>query len=113
MIVAPAVGIYFLKTKHQIELLAEELKIAKENAEAATLARDNFIANMSHEMRTPLTHIIGFTELLLMDEAGRLTVKQKEYIDYIMNSSKILLNSVFLDLVFCIRSCQIYCYTSP
>lgn len=42
----------------------EELRMAKEEAEAANQAKSAFLAAMSHEIRTPLTSIIGFASLL-------------------------------------------------
>lgn len=42
---------------------------AKEKAEAANLAKNQFLASMSHELRTPLNAVLGFAQLLAMDVA--------------------------------------------
>jgi len=47
----------------------------KENAEAATAARSDFIASASHEIRTPLHHLTGYADLLArteLTEEGRI-----------------------------------------
>ena len=51
--------------------LYEELKEEKERAEAAVVAKTNFLTNMSHEIRTPMTAIFGFADELL--EAGDIS----------------------------------------
>jgi len=54
--------------------------------------KNNFIASMSHDLRTPLNSIIGFSEALNSEIFGGLNEKQKEYIKDIQTSSLYLLN---------------------
>jgi signal transduction histidine kinase len=58
---------------------------------AADRLKTNFIGHISYELRTPLTNIIGFTELLASPFMGDLNDKQREYVADIISSSKTLL----------------------
>jgi signal transduction histidine kinase len=53
---------------------------------AADLLKDAFVENVSYELRSPLTNIIGFADLLAT-EGGTLSDRQRAYIDYIRASS--------------------------
>jgi signal transduction histidine kinase len=53
--------------------------------------RNDFVNHVSYELRTPLTNIIGFTQLLAAGGVGPLNPKQLEYAGFITNSSHALL----------------------
>jgi signal transduction histidine kinase len=62
--------------------------------------KNEFVQHVSYELRSPLTNIIGFTELLELPSTGDLTAKQREYVGHISTSSASLLAIVndILDL---------------
>ncbi|CAA6679783.1 diguanylate cyclase/phosphodiesterase (GGDEF & EAL domains) with PAS/PAC sensor(s) [Lentimonas sp. CC4] len=65
---------------------------AKEAAEAASQAKNVFLATMSHELRTPLNPILGFTDLLL--ETTDLPDEQRGWLKIIKSRSKDLLQLI-------------------
>jgi signal transduction histidine kinase len=73
------------------EQQTQELTVAKEKAEAANQAKSNFLATMSHEMRTPLNVIIGLTRLL--SEAD-LEAKERNMLNTILSSADLLMNLI-------------------
>jgi len=76
-----------------------ELMRAKSAAEDATLAKSNFLSNMSHELRSPLNAILGFAQLLQADGTQQ-TVTQKDNIEQIIKAGWYLLSLIneLLDL---------------
>ena len=59
--------------------------------ERASQLRDTFVHHVSYELRSPLTNIIGFTQLLGDETVGALNERQREYSEHIMRSSAALL----------------------
>lgn len=59
--------------------------------ERAARLRDDFVHHVSYELRSPLTNIIGFTQLLGDETVGALNTRQKDYASHIMRSSGALL----------------------
>ncbi|MGL5741886.1 MAG: ATP-binding protein [Legionella sp.] len=91
-IVGNTINITYLKK------IETELKEAKEKAEAASRAKDVFIRNMSHDIRTPLSVIIGISSIL---EQEAQNSQEKEHAHMINISGEqllALLNSV-LDII--------------
>ncbi len=76
------VGLY----KHQME---GELKKAKAAAEAASRAKTSFLATISHELRTPMSGVLGMTELLLLSD---LEDPYRENVQLIKESAMSLLS---------------------
>ncbi|MBP0616996.1 hybrid sensor histidine kinase/response regulator [Jiella mangrovi] len=63
-----------------------ELQLAKEKAEAASLAKTRFVVGMSHELRTPLNSILGFAQIL--DEDRDVDQKRREGLRVIRRSGE-------------------------
>lgn len=72
-----------------------ELEEARERAEAAWRSKSEFLAAISHEMRTPLNSVLGFSELLRLELAGN---EMAEYANTIYSSGRHLL-AMFNDLL--------------
>jgi len=75
-----------ISDRHRME---EELRLAKEKAEAAANAKSVFLATMSHELRTPMNGVLGMAHLL---QETRLDEEQFQYIQAISNSGDRLIN---------------------
>jgi signal transduction histidine kinase len=53
-----------------------------------------FLSNMSHELKTPLTHILGFSELLRSESGGELGESNKQYVDNVYAGGQELLTLI-------------------
>ena len=76
----------------QLERINEELAAAVEVAEKATKAKSDFLANMSHDIRTPMNAIVGITNL--MEHEADASDKLNTYIQKVQLSSRHLLSLI-------------------
>jgi len=75
--------------ERKVEERTAELKAAKEAAETANMAKSVFLANISHELRTPMNAILGYSQLMQRD--GTVRPEHMEYLNTINRSGENLL----------------------
>ncbi|HMP38963.1 MAG TPA: ATP-binding protein [Roseiflexaceae bacterium] len=79
------------RVEHNLRENEERLRQAKEAAEIANRAKNEFLSRMSHELRTPLNAILGFAQLL---EHDQLEEEQLESVGYILKAGAHLLELI-------------------
>jgi signal transduction histidine kinase/DNA-binding response OmpR family regulator len=82
-------------TERTATLKATNLELAR-----ASQVKSEFLARMSHDLRTPLNAVIGFADLLLTQQVGALNDKQQRYLGHVANAGRhllVLINDI-LDL---------------
>ncbi|MDH4120908.1 MAG: ATP-binding protein [Deltaproteobacteria bacterium] len=72
----------------------EDALLKIHEAEAANLAKTQFLSAMSHELRTPLNSILGFAQLMTADSEIKKDPVQSEYVEYILKGGQHLLSLI-------------------
>ena len=91
LLIAVLFYLLFMKRYHE-QQYAEKLQLSAAEAQEASEAKTRFLFNMSHDIRTPMNAIMGFTELLnrnLDDQE-----KARGYLRKIQNASSLLLTII-------------------
>lgn len=80
--------------------IAEELRRAREAADAGSAAKSEFLSSMSHELRTPMNAILGFAQLLQRDRREPLSPRHADRVGQILKGGEHLLRLIndILDL---------------
>jgi signal transduction histidine kinase len=73
---------------------AERMRVEKEAAEAANVAKSAVVARISHELRAPLNAIVGFSQILLVNQQGNLQDRDIDFLQRILLNTRDLLNLI-------------------
>ncbi|MBD2205981.1 response regulator [Calothrix sp. FACHB-1219] len=81
-----------LTRKHEeLERQRQQIHLQNLRLLEASRLKSQFLATISHELRTPMNAIIGFSQILLRPKFGQLTHQQKDMVERILNNGKHLL----------------------
>jgi PAS domain S-box-containing protein len=72
----------------EVDRRTRELQLAVKALEEAGRRKDNFLANVSHELRSPLVPVVGYADLLLGERLGPLAPKQRNALQVLSSSAK-------------------------
>jgi len=75
-------------------IMSDTIKEKEEIARKTELAKDEFLAMITHELKTPLVPIQGYSDILLNEHLGKLNQQQKERLAIIKSSSETLLGII-------------------
>jgi signal transduction histidine kinase len=76
------------RLEERVRERTKELSRALEKLSDLNRLKADFIANISHELRTPMTHLVGYVDLLADDTFGPLTGPQREALDTLRQASQ-------------------------
>lgn len=83
-----------VQSLYEEEQVIGELKRKARELEAANRHKNHFLANVSHELKTPLNAIIGFADILSTGRHGPLTERQQDYMRRIFSAGEHLLEMI-------------------
>ena len=75
-------------------IMSDTIKEKEEQAKKTDIAKDEFLAMITHELKTPLVPIQGYSDILLSEHLGKLTPQQKDRLSIIKSSSETLLGII-------------------
>lgn len=77
-----------IEQREKLQILSVNLESANEKLQSLDKLKTEFLSLASHQLRSPLTAIIGYTSMLLDGSFGKISDKQKEAIDRVFQSSR-------------------------
>lgn len=100
------------ENQDRLSALARDLRLSRDKAEEATRLKDEFLATVGHELRTPLSAILGWSRMLqggsmapakttrAIDAIARNAALQSQIIDDLLDVSRIVAGQLRLDIDF-------------
>ncbi|MBD2431154.1 MULTISPECIES: hybrid sensor histidine kinase/response regulator [Fischerella] len=80
-----------IRKNQELEAQQQQIELQNIKLKEASLLKSQFLATISHELRTPMNAIIGFSQLLLRPKCGDLSAQQRDMVERILNNGKHLL----------------------
>ncbi|QDL07209.1 hybrid sensor histidine kinase/response regulator [Brasilonema octagenarum UFV-E1] len=80
-----------IRQNQELEVQRQHIELQNIRLIEASHLKSQFLATISHELRTPMNAIIGFSQLLLRPKFGQLTHQQKDMLERILSNAKHLL----------------------
>jgi signal transduction histidine kinase len=76
-----------ITTRDELGELAQEFNVMATKLQELDQLKQDFVSNVTHELRSPLTSLRGYVELLLREGAGAINEEQREFLIVIKNNS--------------------------
>src|SRR5262245_34791439 len=80
--------------EHKVAERTQALTVANMKLEEASQHKSQFLANVNHELRTPLSAIIGYARLLQRETEGQISPLQRDNLQDLLNNAERLLNQI-------------------
>ena len=76
------------------KLISEQLRLAKEEAEEATLTKDRFVSLVAHDLKSPIGAISGLADHILLTSGGALSRENREILGRIVSASHVMVSTI-------------------
>ncbi|MBL0057657.1 MAG: HAMP domain-containing protein [Elusimicrobia bacterium] len=76
-----------ITTRDELGELAQEFNVMAARLQELDRLKQDFVSNVTHELRSPLTSLRGYVELLLKESAGPVTAEQREFLIVVKKNS--------------------------
>ena len=84
----------YTSLEHKVAERTQALTIANEKLEEASQLKSQFLANVNHELRTPLSSIIGYARLVRRETEGQIAALQQENLEDLLRNAERLLGLI-------------------